>query len=144
LVFWDKKRWGNINGTSYRDKILLPHLIPLYRREGLFWGDPLVVMEDIAPAHYSLIGRESRNIYLLPSLSWPSCSPDLNPIEEIWCRMKDEISSLPNRPTTIQAIEQAVWAAWSTIDQSSIQRIVDTMPARIQAVISAQGGHTCH
>ena len=144
LVFWDKKRWGNINGASYRDQILLPHLIPLYRRETLFWGAPIVVMEDNAPAHNSLVARATRNTHLLPSLPWPSCSPDLNPIEEIWRRMKDEIASLPNRPTTIQTMQSAVWAAWSHIDQSIIQNIVDTMPARIQAVIMARGGHPCY
>ena len=72
-----------MNGTSYRDKILLPHLIPLYGRECLFWEDPLVVMEGNALAHFSLIASESRNTNLLPSLAWPSCLPDLNPIEEI-------------------------------------------------------------
>jgi len=100
LVFWDKKRWGNINGTSYSDKILLPHLIPLYRHECLFWEAPLVVIEGNALAHFSVITRESRNTNLLSSLAWPSRSPDLNRIEEIWRRMKDEISFLPNRPTT--------------------------------------------
>ena len=144
LVFWNKKRWGNITGTSYRDQILLPHLIPLYRRARLFWGDPLVVMEDNAPAHNALVTRASRSTYLLSCLPWPSCSPDLNPVEEIWRRMKDEIASLPNRPTTIDAMQDAVWAAWSNIDQSIIQNIVDTMPARIQAVILARGGHACY
>ena len=142
LVFWDKKEWGNINGASYRDRILLPHLIPLYRRERLFWGSPLVAMEDNTPAHNAIVAKEARNTHLLPSLPWPSCSPDLNPIEEIWHRMKNEISALPERPSTIQTMEDAIWSIWAKIDQASIQAIVDTMPARIEAVLSARGGHT--
>jgi len=114
--------------------------------KSLFWGDPLVVMEDNAPAHNSLVtqAQATRNTYLLRSLPCRTSSPDLNPIEESWSRMKDQIASLPNCPTTIETMQDSVWAAWSNIDQSIIQNIVDTMPTRIQAVILARGGHTCY
>ena len=142
LVFWDKKGWGNINGTSYRDRILLPYLIPLYRRDRHFWGVPLVAMEDNAPAHTAISARKVKDTHLLPTLSWPSCSPDLNPVEEIWHCIKNEISALPERPSTIPTMEDAIWSAWANIDQASIPAIVDTIPARIEAVLSARGGHT--
>lgn len=58
--------------------------------------------------------------------------------------MKDEIAFLPNRPTTLETMQNAFWAAWSHIDQSIIQNIVDTMPAPIQAVILAHSGHTSY
>ena len=99
-------------------------------------------MEDNAPAHNTIIARKVRDTHLLPTLSWPPCSPDLNPIEEIWRRIKNEISALPERPSTIQTMEDAVWSVWANIDQASIQAIVYTMPARIEAVLSVRRGHT--
>lgn len=99
-------------------------------------------MEDNAPAHTTIIARKVKDTHLLPTLSWPSCSPDLNPIEEIWRCIKNEISALPERPSTIPTMEDAIWSEWANIDQASIQAIVDTMPARIEAVLSACGGHT--
>ncbi|PUU72300.1 hypothetical protein B9Z19DRAFT_1011063 [Tuber borchii] len=38
--------------------------------------------------------EEVHNTHLLPRLPWPALSPNLNPIEEVWRYMKEEISSL--------------------------------------------------
>jgi len=66
LVFWDKKRWGRITAKGYRDHICLPHLLPLYRREHLFWGNPLTIMEDNASVHNARLMQEFRETHLLP------------------------------------------------------------------------------
>jgi transposase len=49
-------------------------------------------MQDNAPRHTAGITREDlleRGIY---PIFWPAFSPDLNPIETIWNRMKDWIA----------------------------------------------------
>jgi len=83
LVFWDRKRQGRITVKSYHDHICLPHLLPLYPREHLFWGILLTVMEDNASGHNARFMQEVRETYLLPRLPWPAISSDLYPIEEI-------------------------------------------------------------
>lgn len=45
-------------------------------------------------------------------------------------------------PTTVATMWAAVEEAWRNITNEEIQEIVDTMPARVQAVIAARGGHT--
>ena len=142
LVFWDRKKWGRITAKGYRDRICLPHLLPLYRREHLFWGHPLTIMEDNSSVHNARLMQEVRETHLLPRLPWPAISPDLNPIEEVWRRMKEEISSLPTHPSTKEAMEDVIWSIWAQLDNSEIQAIVDSMPHRIQAVLAAHGGHT--
>lgn len=142
MVFWDRKNWGKVTAKAYRDRIVLAHLLPLYHRERPFWGSPLMIMEDNSWVHNAPIREEVRNTHLLPRLPWPAVSPDLNPIEEFWRRMKEELSSLTTRPSTKEAMEDAIWAVWVQHDNSEIQAIVDSMPLRIQDVLAAQGGHT--
>jgi len=47
--------------------------------------------------------------------AWPPSSPDLNPIEEIWRWIKDYLYRLPEHPTTVRTMEEAVWGAWVSI-----------------------------
>jgi len=99
-------------------------------------------MEDSTSVHNDHLMQEVPETYLLPHFPWPAISPDLNPFEEIWRRMKEEISSLPTRPSTKEEIENAIWSIWAQLGNSEIQTIVDSMLYRIQAVLTSQGGHT--
>ncbi|RPB04379.1 hypothetical protein L873DRAFT_1799226 [Choiromyces venosus 120613-1] len=50
-------------------------------------------MEDGAPGHRAKLTTQYHEwIGLQPyKVSWPTSSPDLNPIEAIWCIMKDRL-----------------------------------------------------
>lgn len=56
--------------------------------------------------------------------------------------MKDFLYRMDERPTTVPTMHAAVEDAWRSIINEEIREIVDTMPAQIQAVIVARGGHT--
>ena len=74
-------------------------------------------MKDNASPHSAratVAAREEQQITPL-STGWPPSSQDLNPIEQIWRRMKDYLYRLPERSTTVRTIEKAVWAAWGSI-----------------------------
>jgi hypothetical protein len=44
--------------------------------------------------------------------------------------------------TTIAQLQEAVPKEWEAIDWVQILLLIETMPARIKAVIAAEGGHT--
>lgn len=141
LSFWDKS-WGKITAITYTNHILIPLLVPIYHSQHLFYGDTAFVMEDKAPVHTARYTQAARIEHGIPSLPWPASSSDLNPIEEVWRRMKDFLYHLDERPTTVPTMRAAVEDAWRSITNEEIREIVDTMPARVQAVIAARGGHT--
>ena len=44
---------------------------------------------------------------------WPGCSPDLNPIENCWLKLKEEVSK--RNPTSNESLKSAVLDAWCKI-----------------------------
>lgn len=81
-LFWDKS-WGKITSITYTNNILIPPIVPIYRSQHLFYGDPIFVMEDKVPVHTARHTQAARIQHGIPSLPWPASSPDLNPIEEV-------------------------------------------------------------
>ncbi|GJJ75043.1 hypothetical protein EMPS_07401 [Entomortierella parvispora] len=101
----------------------------------------LILMEDGAPTHKSNLPKAWRAAYGMDRLVWPAQSPDLNPIENVWRLMKAWISLQP-----IPSNEAEMWklteAAWERVSGDFLNRLVESMPARMKAVIAAKGGAT--
>ena len=72
----------------------------------------------------------------------PPSSPNLNPIEPVWHELKKIIRALPHPPMTVPKLIKAVHDAWDALEIPDIDKYVDTMSDRVQAVLKAHGGHT--
>jgi len=99
-------------------------------------------MDDNAPAHKAKITQEFKKKHRIHSLDWPSCSPDLNPIENIWNVLKNRLQAREPRPLRIEEIKQAVVEEWNAISTEEMCKYVDSMPNRILDVYNNLGGHT--
>jgi hypothetical protein len=71
----------------------------------------------------------------------PSVSPDLNPIEGVWRTIKQR---LKNRGAFFnkQDLRRAIEEEWDKISLEEINKLISTMPARVQAVLARNGGST--
>ena len=101
-------------------------------------------MQDGAPGHASqntIHELAERGIY---PISWPAFSPDLNPIEMVWNWMKDWIQERypEDHQLSYDALREVVRAAWEAVPESFLSGLIESMQARCQAVIEAEGGHT--
>ena len=69
-------------------------------------------------------------------------SLDVNPMELVWHKLKNMIQALPYPPTTFPKLIKAVHEAWDALEIPNINKYIDTMSNRVQAVLEANGGHT--
>lgn len=73
-------------------------------------------------------------------LEWPAQSPDMNPIENLWGYLDGHVNktNVTNKASYFAALQDA----WNQIDSEYLQKLVESMPRRLEAVIKAKGGHT--
>ena len=107
----------------------------MYDRRFLF-------QQDNAPSHNAPETKQELQERGIPVMNWPPNSPDLNIIEDAWNIMKDYISKHYDENIKGDALRQAVYKAWDIIEESFLEARLATMPARIEAVIVANGMHT--
>jgi hypothetical protein len=141
-LFWEKE-WKSINAERYCERI-----IPLVHGWITLYPD-LQFMQDSAPGHAAELTLTELQERGITPIYWPPYSPDLNPIELIWNRMKDHIEQhypdLPGgRQYSYDQLRGMVCEAWESVTPEMLTEVVGTMRERCQAVIDAQGGHTIY
>ena len=65
-------------------------------------------------------------------------SPDLNPIENVWKRLKDRVQA--RNPTSHEVGWQYAQEEWAKIEPEFYSALVDSMPRRLQACLD----NKCH
>ena len=71
---------------------------------------------------------------------WPSNSPDLNSIENVWGLMKKQVEK--KIPKTIQELEEIVKEVWNGLSLDYLKSLIKSMPNGIQKCIDQKGGVT--
>lgn len=75
-------------------------------------------------------------------LEWPANSPDLNPIENLWAMLKENVAK--RNPKTKEELKTVLLEEWDCISQEKIDDLIDSMPKRINQCLAANGGHTSY
>ena len=102
----------------------------------------VVLMEDGAPIHRSNAPKIWRQKRRLKKLDWPPSSPDLNPIENLWYLMKVKVNCRFREGMTLDDLREDLLEVWNAFDSEYYNRLIESMPQRMRAVIAAKGGPT--
>ncbi len=126
-----KKR---MNGAMYRE-LLSENLLPSARALKMKRG--WVFQHDNDPKHTTRPMKEWLRKKHFKVLEWPSQSPDLNPIENLWRELKVRVAQ--RQPQNITALEETCMEEWAKIPATVCENLVKTYRKRLTSVIANKG-----
>ena len=135
LIFCD----GHVNAEKYIG-ILKDGLLPLFTED--LDKTEFFFMEDGAPCHRAKNAVNWKRQQGLNILPWPGQSPDMNPIENVWHILQQNMHKRSPKPGNKQDLMAALSAEWTNISQDVIDRWIETMGNRIQTLCEKRGGAT--
>ncbi|GFV26631.1 transposable element Tcb2 transposase [Trichonephila clavipes] len=128
---------GTMTGQRYIDEVLLPH-VHLFRGAV---GDKFVFMDDNATCHRTLAVQDCLDSEGIQRLVWPACSPDLNPIENVWDALGRQVAGRNYLPTNKNTLIRALTEEWDKLPQQLLDNVVQSMVRRVECYITLHGGH---
>lgn len=136
---------GRMNSNQYCRRILRAEVMPFLQN-----NPDLIFQQDNASIHRSRFTSNFIRVNNIKVLQgWPAKSPDLNLIENVWHSLKQElegkIQNLHGRDKKGQLFRK-VTEAWNVLRQKDdppvVQNLYRSLPARLEFIITRQGGST--
>ena len=126
---------GTVDSVKYQEILTKaePKLKQLYPRGFIF-------QQDGARCHTSGSSMSWFATRGWQTSEWPANSPDLNPTENAWGLMKNEVEK--RKPKNLQELEAIIREVWENLDLEYIKSLIESMPDRIQKCIDLEGDRT--
>lgn len=106
-------------------------------------SEDVILQHDNDPKHTSAHTTNWLQKQEIKVLDWPSYSPDLNPIENLWYYLKCRLAIYKRAPKNIGELWERVADVWyNEVTKEICIKHIESMPDRIKAVIKAKGGST--
>jgi len=131
---------GRMDANQYVN-ILEENLLSSMEESGIT-DNEVIFQQDNDPKHTSRIAKNWMENHNITCLDWPPQSPDLNPIEHLWNHIKKELNKYPTQAKGVWEVWARVAEVWKNIEPEVCQRLIESVPRRLAAVIKAKGGHT--
>jgi transposase len=127
-----------VTSTVYQDLLRRHVILDAIRLCGLRY----LFQQDNAPPHTAQGTRRVMSELGLRVMEWPAQSPDLNPIEHLWCLLKMRVYRRGAR--SLDQLEAYIKEEWAKITPEECARLVRSMPRRIRRVVDNDGGNTLY
>lgn len=134
-ICWISTKMNSNNYCELLEDILIPHLeehldnLPVFQQDNA----------SIHVSNYSKARFEHKEITVL---EWPACSPDCNPIENLWGIMASKVYANGRQFSSVKDLKACIKECWQEIVTQTMKNLIDSMPKRIFELIKNQGGPT--
>ncbi|KAI4876531.1 hypothetical protein NFI96_000478, partial [Prochilodus magdalenae] len=125
---------GTMNSLQYQE-ILEENVMESVTNLRL--GRRWTFQQDNDPKHTSKSTRAWLNMKGWNILEWPSQSPDLNPIENLWWDLKKAVAV--RKPKNVTELEAFAHEEWAKIPIGRCKTLVSSYASRLKAVITGKG-----
>ena len=144
---------GTVNSDVYI-AVLRENLLPYIDAITADGMSNIVFQQDNASPHVSKKTRDwlqaAADKHGFSVMNWPAISPDMNLIENRWAHLKMELhcrypdtKTLRGGPAMVRKVLQERLAEiWWSIGEKVLDRLVDSMPHRVEALIKVRGWYT--
>ncbi|GFT58191.1 transposable element Tcb1 transposase [Trichonephila clavipes] len=126
---------GTLNSQRYISRVWEPVVLPYLQVLAM-----AIFRQDNARPHVVRIVQRFFVNHQIELLPWPARSPELLPIENLWCMVAQLLTQITSSAATPDELLPSGEAAWSAVPQDHIQSLFESMPSRVAAVISNNGG----
>lgn len=130
---------GRVNSKIYQN-FLSQHIKPVL--DDMFPDGNYLFQQDNCPAHVSKSTRDWLSANSIATFDWPSRSPDLNIIENVWKLMSDIIYDGKVQFNTIDELWCAIDEATTRINTDFFEKVDNlfkSIPKRLVSVIQSRG-----
>jgi hypothetical protein len=150
LMLWRCMTW---NGVGYATKIdgrmdgdLYLQILKDELQDSLEFYDlntsDVIFQQDNDPKYTCKKDKEWLGEQEFRTMVWPAQSPDLNPIEHAWFYLKRKLAEYEESPKGIEELWRRTQEEWNKIPAEVCQGLIESMPRRVEAVLTAKGGYT--
>ncbi|KEP46297.1 DDE family endonuclease, partial [Rhizoctonia solani 123E] len=147
LMFWGCMGWM---GTGYGTKLEVPLNKEIYKeiledeflRSLEFLGmesEEVLFQFDNARPHVAKSSLKWLEDHGIEWLEWPANSPDLNPIENLWSKMKRELGEYESPPNGILELWERVQVVWDRLGVDYCRNLIESMPKRMALILKNKG-----
>ena len=95
------------------------------------------LQQDNDPKHTSCVAKNFIAENGIQVIDWPSNSPDLNPIENVWHIIKNNVEK--RMPKDTDELKRFMVEEWDAISEETVNNLILSMKKRCELVLEENG-----